>query len=146
MAVLLFTQLGAQAGTLGIQAAQFGFTRAALLGPGVGSIAGVVALDLQQFQLARLCCQRRLFKRVGLAQVADFVTATFKLRGEAILGHLRRRQALVQQGQLTLHGHHPSLHAPRQRHTWHCRHQQPPQHTGDIHRHNRTVPTSKVPV
>jgi hypothetical protein len=102
MAFLLLAQLGLQARGLRLQAAQFGFTVGAFQAPGVGGVAGIVAVDLQQLQLTALGGQLGLLDGVGFAEVADFVAAGLQLRLQAFLGQLGGVQALFEQGLLTL--------------------------------------------
>lgn len=52
----------------------------------MGSVTGVVAIDLQQFQFTALGGQLGLLDGVGFAEVADFVAAGLKLRLQAGLG------------------------------------------------------------
>lgn len=63
----------------------------------MGGVAGVVTVDLQQFDFPAHGGQISLFGSVGLAQVADFVTAGVQLRGEPFLGQLCGGQALFEQ-------------------------------------------------
>ena len=63
----------------------------------MGGIAGVVAVDLQQFDFATQRCQVGLLGGIGLAQIADFIAAGFQLGNEAFLGQLRHGQALFEQ-------------------------------------------------
>ncbi|MNJ50061.1 hypothetical protein D3C77_453220 [compost metagenome] len=135
MAFLLFTQLGAQSRALGIQATQFSLTGATLELPGMGGVAGVVAVDLQQLQLTGLSRQRRLLGRIGLAQVTDLVAAGIELGEQAFLGHLRAAQALLKQSCLRLTGSQPPLLLKHPAQTWHCGHHDTQHDAGQIQRH-----------
>ncbi|MCY1460841.1 hypothetical protein D9M71_784330 [compost metagenome] len=120
---------------MGIEAPQFGFTGGAFDLPGVGGIAGIVTIDLQQLQLTGLGGKGRLLGGIGLAQVADFVTTGIELSEQAFLGHLGTAQSLLQQCRLRFTGGKPALllkHPPEARHSG--RHDT--QHdTGQIQRH-----------
>jgi len=63
----------------------------------VGGVAGIVAIDLQQFDFAAHGGQVCLLGGVGLAEVADFVTAGVQLGRQPFLGQLRGGQALFKQ-------------------------------------------------
>ncbi|MNL28974.1 hypothetical protein D3C87_1506440 [compost metagenome] len=109
VAFLLLTQLGVERGGLGVQTTQLGFFAGALQIPGVGGIAGVVTLDLQQFHFTAHGGEVRLPGGVGLAQIGDFIAAGFELGVQSILGQMGRGQALFQQGHLRLHRARPAL-------------------------------------
>ena len=96
MAFLLFAQFGAQGCALGVEAAQFGFTAGAFKLPGVGGVAGFVAIHLQQLKFTGLGGQGGLLGSVGLAQIADFVAAGIELGEQAFLGQLHTAQALLE--------------------------------------------------
>ncbi|MNJ65230.1 hypothetical protein D3C77_612280 [compost metagenome] len=87
---------------MSFQTAQLGFTVGAFEAPGVGGIAGIVAVDLQQLQLTTLGCQLGLLDGVGFAEVADLVATGVQLRLQAGLGQLGGVKALFEQGLLTL--------------------------------------------
>ena len=110
MAFLLLTQFSLQARTLRLQTTQLGFTVGALQAPGVGSVTGVVAVDLQQFQFTALGGQLGLLDSVGFAEVADFVAAGLKLRLQGGLGQQGCVEALFEQGLLALPCALPALH------------------------------------
>ncbi|MNN00062.1 hypothetical protein D3C81_1126450 [compost metagenome] len=135
MAFLLFTQLGAQGRAVGIQTAQFGLAGAAFDLPGMGSVTGVVTVDLQQLQLTGLRRQRRLLGRIGLAQVTDFVATGVELGEQAFLGHLRTAQTLLEQGRLRLTGGLPSLLGKHPSQARHCGHHDTQHDAGQIQRH-----------
>ena len=63
----------------------------------MGGVAGVIAVDLQQFDFTAHGRQVSLFGGVGLAEVADLVAAGVELRGQPFLGQLRGGQALFEQ-------------------------------------------------
>lgn len=85
----------------------------------MGSIAGVVAIDLQQFQFAVLRGERRLFVAVGFAEVADLVATGLELRLQAGLGQLRGTQAFLHQAGFGLAGSEPTLDLQHPPQTWH---------------------------
>ncbi|MNM93802.1 hypothetical protein D3C81_1061880 [compost metagenome] len=136
MAFLLFAQLGAQGCALGVQTAQFGFTGRTLQLPGVGGIPSVITVDLQQLKLTGLSGQSGLLGGVGLAQVADFVTAGIQLGEQAFLGQLHAAQALFEQSRLRLARTQAPLHLQHQRQTRHSRHHDTQQNAGQIHCHS----------
>ncbi|MNE27986.1 hypothetical protein D3C80_1214100 [compost metagenome] len=102
VAFLLLAQFGVQTCGLGLQAAQFGFAVGTLEVPGVGGVTGVVAVDLQQFQLTPLGGQLGLLDGVGFTEVADLVAAGIQLRLQAGQGQLGSIEALFEQGLLAL--------------------------------------------
>lgn len=86
----------------------------------MGRVPGVVALDLQQFDLATGGGKFGLLGGIGLAQVTDFVTAGVELGVQPIVCHVGRAQALFEQCQLSLRGSGPTLQVPGQRQQRHC--------------------------
>ena len=135
MAVLLLPQLGAQRCRLGIQAAQLGLLLGPLEVPGMGGVAAVVTLDLQQFDFPAQRRQFRLLDGIGLAQVTDLIAAGIQLCAEPLRRQPGTAQALVQQHQLRLGGTRPALQLPGQRQQRHRRARQTEQETGQIQRH-----------
>jgi len=133
--VLLFAQLGLKARGLGLQTTQFCFASGAFDVPGVGRIAGVVAVDLQQFQFTALGGQLGLLDGVGFTEVADFVAAGIQLRLQASLRQLRTAQALLEQGLLAVARSLTALHVhdPPQARQSPCHQAQ--QNAGQIHCH-----------
>ncbi|MND94882.1 hypothetical protein D3C80_871170 [compost metagenome] len=139
MAFLLFAQFGTQGRAVGVQAAQFGFTGTALKLPGMGSITGVVAVDLQQLQLTGLRRQGRLLGSVGHAQITDFIAAGVKLGEQAFLSQLGTAQALLQQGCLRFTGCQTSLLLKHPAQTRHCGCHDTQHNAGQIQRHHHPI-------
>ena len=102
MAFLLLAQFGVERSGLGVEAAQFGFFAGAFEVPGVGGIAGVVALDLQQLDFTAHGGQVGLFGGIGLAQVAISSRLASSCAFKPVLRQLRRGQALFEQRHLGL--------------------------------------------
>ena len=147
VAVLLLTQLGFKGRATGIEATQLGFAGTALKIPGMGRIAGVVAVDLQQVQLTGLGGEVGLLDRVGLAEVADLVAAGVQLRLQSFLGQQCAVQALFLQGQLRLAIRLSTLPAQQQRGRRNQRQHHAQHHAGQIQCNHRqhAHPRKKVP-
>ena len=144
MAFLLLAQFGAQTGSLSAKVTQLGFFLCAFQVPGVGSITRVVALYLQQFDLAAQCRQIGLLGRVGLSQVTDFIAAGVQLCAQTVLSQLGHIQALFEQVQLGLMPAGAPLQLPDERQQRHACQRQAQQNTAQVQGHNHSAQGKKA--